>query len=222
MDASLDTNVIIHLYKADCQSILFDRFENVKVYEFIRCHEMENHASLEVIDLFDKDVQAGKIELITYDYLKDIGMHNVFNYQVKDLRILFENGDLGEVYAIAMAKVLGCICLITDDIKEYGPHYMLMRMPDSDVVPFAFYEILFLDYLEGLITEKDLENQFEIICSVSGFKMSFSSKVKSFIRRFWLDPYTDNEKDWMGSFCSTNNINAKQRLGMLNLYLKKK
>lgn len=222
MDASLDTNVIIHLYNANYQSILFDRFETVKVYEFIRTYEMENHASPEVLDLFDKDVQAGKIELITYDYLKDIGMHNVFNNQVGDLRILFESGDLGEVYAIAMAKVLGCISLVTNDIKEYGPHYMLMRIPDSDVIPFAFYEILFLDYLEGLITERELENQFDIICNVSGFRMGFSSKVRSFIRRFWLDPYTDNEKDWMNSFCSTNNINAKQRLGKLNSYLKKK
>lgn len=222
MDASLDTNVIIHLYNANCQSIIFDRFKTVKVYEFIRNHEMQNHASPEVIDLFDKDVQAGKIELITYDYLKGIDMHNVFNYHVGDLRILFENGDLGEVYAIAMAKVLGCISLVTNDIKEYGPHYMLMRIPDSDVIPFAFYEILFLDYLEGLITEKELENQFDIICDVSGFRMGFSSKVRSFIRRFWSDPYTDNEKDWMNSFCSTNNINAKQRLGKLNSYLKKK
>ena len=109
MDASLDTNVIIHLYNANYQSILFNRFENVKIYEFIRNHEMENHAPLDVIELFDKDVQAGRIELITYDYFKSISMHNVFNDHVRRLKILFENGDLGEVYAIAMAKILGCI-----------------------------------------------------------------------------------------------------------------
>jgi len=44
MDASLDTNVIIHLYNANHQSILFDRFDKLKVYEFIRNHEMKNHA----------------------------------------------------------------------------------------------------------------------------------------------------------------------------------
>lgn len=97
MDASLDTNVIIHLYNANCQSILFDRFENVKVHEFIRNHEMENHAPSQVIDLFDKDVQAGQIELITYDYLKSIDMHNIFKYHVTELSILFDKGDLGEV-----------------------------------------------------------------------------------------------------------------------------
>lgn len=222
MDASLDTNVIIHLYKANCQSILFDRFKNIRVYEFIRNHEMDNHASPEIIDLFDKDVEAGRVEIITYDYLKNIDMHNIFNYHVGDLRTLFENGDLGEVYAIALAKVLGCISLVTNDIKEHGPHYMLMRIPDSDVIPFAFYEILFLNYLEGIITEKELENQFNIICHVSGFRISLSSKVKFFIKRFWLDPYTDNEKDWMSLFCTKKNINAKKRLEELNSYLKKR
>jgi hypothetical protein len=53
------------------------------------------------------------------------------------LRILFDSGDLGEVYAIAMAKTLDCVSLVTDDIKARGPHYFLMRTPDSDVIPFA-------------------------------------------------------------------------------------
>ncbi len=44
MEASLDTNVIIHLYKAGFQSVLFRRFHKLKVYEFIRTKEMVNHA----------------------------------------------------------------------------------------------------------------------------------------------------------------------------------
>lgn len=222
MDASLDTNVIIHLYNSNYQSILFNRFEKLKVYEFIRNHEMVNHATPEVIDLFDKDVQAGKVELITDDYLKGIGMYNVFKQHVKDIKILFESGDLGEVYAIAMAKILGCISLVTDDIKEYGPHYVLMRIPDSDVMPFAFYEILFLDYLQELTTEEEVEKRFSTISDLSDLKMSLSSKLKAFIRRFWSDPYSDCEKEWMKSFCSENNINAKNRIQKLNVYLKQK
>lgn len=222
MDASLDTNVIIHLYNANYQYILFNRFENVKVYEFIRNHEMENHAPPEVIKLFDNDVQAGKIELITYDYLKSISMHNVFNDHVRTLNILFEKGDLGEVYAISMAKTLGCISLVTNDIKEHGPHYMLMRIPDSDIIPLAFYEILFLNYMEGLITEEELSEQFDTICKVSSLKMNFSSKLKIFIRRFWASPYTESEKLWMNTFCSTNNINSKQRMQKLSEYLREK
>lgn len=220
MQASLDTNVIIHLYTAGYQHILFDRFEKIKVYEFIRNHEMVNHATEEVINLFDNDVEQGKIDLVTDEYLKSIGMYNKFRYDVDELEILFDRGDLGEVYAIAMAKSLGCISLVTDDIKEHGPHYVLMRIPDSDVMPFAFYELLFLEYLEGKLTEGELVQQFDHICNIAALKMNFISKLKTFIRRFWVSPYTESEKIWMDLFCNKNNINAMEKIKVLNNYLK--
>ena len=34
MNASLDTNVIIHLYNADFQDVLFDRIDKLVVYQF--------------------------------------------------------------------------------------------------------------------------------------------------------------------------------------------
>lgn len=50
MKASLDTNVIIHLYKAGLQQVLFDVFdEGVFIYEQIRNIELDNHGN--VIDL---------------------------------------------------------------------------------------------------------------------------------------------------------------------------
>lgn len=84
MEASLDTNVIIHLYQAGLQAILFQRLEKLKVYKFIRDHEMENHAATEIKEKFDSDVEAGKIDLITDDYLKRIGMYQCFQRHVKD------------------------------------------------------------------------------------------------------------------------------------------
>lgn len=45
MDASLDTNVIIHLYKANFQAILFNRFKKLKVYEFIRYQKLSTYLS---------------------------------------------------------------------------------------------------------------------------------------------------------------------------------
>ncbi len=219
MEASLDTNVIIHLYKANLQDILFNRFEKLKVYEFIRNHEMENHASPEIVALFDKDVESGKIELITDSYLRSIGMYTVFQQHVKDVIILFDVGDLGEVYAISMAKTLGCISLVTDDIKERGPHYTLMRIPESDVIPFAFYEILFLDFLEQRITEEKLLDCFNIICHLSELKMDCISKLKIFMKRFWISPYSESEKEWMKTFCADKRINAKARIEKLSNFL---
>jgi len=221
MDASLDTNVIIHLYKANFQAVLFNRFEKLKVYEFIRTQELHNHAGTEIIEAFDYDVKLEKIELITDAYLKEIGMFNVFQEHVKDLRILFDGGDLGEVYAISMAKTLGCISLVTDDIKERGPHYTLMRSPDSDVIPFAFYEILYLDYLEQRISEQELLDCFNCICSMSELKMDCGIKLKAFVRRFWDNPFSQTEKEWMKSFCKENGINAKERVQKLYNFLPK-
>ena len=220
MDASLDTNVIIHLYKANLQSVFFNRFEKIKVYDFIRNQEMKNHAESETIDLFDKDVEMGKIELISNDYLKGIGMYNVFLQHVKDIRILFDGGDLGEVYAISMAKTLGCICLVTDDIKERGPHYTLMRIPDSDVKPFAFYEILFFDYLEAKLNEEELIKCFNTICEASGLTWNCSSKLKEFLRRFVMGKYSDSEKEWFKDYCRMNQINARERIEKMITYLK--
>ncbi len=57
MDASLDTNVIMHLYKANLQDVLFNRFEKLKVYEFIRNQELKKHAGPEILDIFDKDIE---------------------------------------------------------------------------------------------------------------------------------------------------------------------
>lgn len=219
MEASLDTNVIIHLYGTNFQNILFRRFNQIKVYEFIRYHEMENHATSEVKDMFDKDVKARKIELVNDAYLKGIGMYDIFLQHVKEISILFDGSDLGEVYGIAIAKTLGCICLVTNDIKERGPHYTLMRIPDSDVMPLAFYEILFLDYLEEKILEEEMLRCFNTIRDFAGMKFECSSKLKSFIRRFWAAPYSENEKEWMKSFCSENNIDAKQRMKKLSTYL---
>lgn len=181
---------------------------------------MEKHASSEIINLFDQDVEANKIELISDTYLREIGMFSMFQHHVNELKSLFNPSDLGEVYAIAMARTLGCLYLITDDIKENGPYYMLTRVIDSDVIPFAFFEILFLDYLEDIITAEQFLSCFENTCSCSMLNMDCTSKLKAFIRRFWIDPYSKRDKEWMQSFCTQKSINAKQKLEKLQGYLK--
>jgi len=51
--------------------------------------------------------------------------------------------------------------------------------------------------------------------------MDSKSKLKSFIKRFWSDPYTESEKEWMKSFCEENGINAKIRIRKLSGFLQK-
>lgn len=87
MRASLDTNVIIHFYKAGLQDILFNFFdEGVFIYEQIRNIELENHGQ-EVLDKVDNDIALGKIELYTDQILKDLQVYKVFEHNVLKIEI---------------------------------------------------------------------------------------------------------------------------------------
>lgn len=105
MKASLDTNVIIHLYKAGLQSVLFDVFdEGVFIYEQIRSVELENHGQ-DVLEDVDADIASGKIEIYTDKRLKDLAVYKIFENNFKENRLLYGIGDLGEVYAISLAQM---------------------------------------------------------------------------------------------------------------------
>ena len=63
MKASLDTNVVIHLYRADRQEILFEVFEDeIFIYEQIRDVEREHHGR-DILSVLDSDIAAGKIKV---------------------------------------------------------------------------------------------------------------------------------------------------------------
>ena len=67
MRASLDTNVIIHFYKAGLENILFNFFdEGVFIYEQIR-----------------------NIELYTDQKLKDLQIYKIFEYNFSENRNLY-------------------------------------------------------------------------------------------------------------------------------------
>lgn len=118
-----------------------------------------------------------------------------------------------------MARTLGCVCLVTDDIKIYGPHYTLMRGVDSEVMPLKFYELLFLEYLEGIIDEMEVLNKFKTICIESDMKLNCTSKLKDFIRRFGHGKYKDSDKEWLTLFCNEKKVNKKVQLKKLSDYL---
>ena len=132
MKASLDTNVIIHFYKAGLEDILFDFFdEGVIIYEQIRNIELENHGQ-EVLNKVDSDISSGKIELYTDQKLKDLQIYKIFEYNFSENRNLYGTGDLGEVYAISLAQTLGAYSLVTDDTKQGGPYMSLLQFEDGE------------------------------------------------------------------------------------------
>ena len=218
MRASLDTNVIIHFYRAGLQKILFDFFdEGVFIYEQIRNIELVNHGQ-DVIEEIDSDIVAGKIELYTYQMLKDLQIHKIFEYKVDENRNLYGSGDLGEVYAISLAQTLGAYSLVTDDTKQGGPYMSLLQFED-DVMPFTFADVLILRYLLGIADENQTVKDFNAINNASNLNWVFKSQVIKFIKRFFKDPYRNEDRKWIKKLANENNINIKVKLKILSKLL---
>ena len=119
MRASLDTNVIIHFYKAGLQDILFAFFdEGVFIYEQIRNVELENHGQ-DVLNQVDADIADGKMELYTNQRLRNLQVYKIFEHNVSENRNLYGTGDLG------------AYSLVTNDTKQGGPYMSLLQFEDG-------------------------------------------------------------------------------------------
>lgn len=218
MRASLDTNVIIHFYKAGLQDILFNFFdEGVFIYEQIRNIELENHGQ-EVLDKVDNDIASGKIELYTDQILKDLQVYKVFEHNVLENRNLYGSGDLGEVYAISLAQTIGAYSLVTDDTKQGGPYMSLLQF-DDDIMPLTFADVLILRYLVGDADESLTVKDFNLINNSSNLNWSFRSQVSKFIKRFLKDPYRSEDTEWIRNLAATKGFSIKEKLAALSKLL---
>ncbi|MGN9174075.1 PIN domain-containing protein [Lachnospiraceae bacterium HCP1S3_A8] len=218
MRASLDTNVIIHFYKAGLQDILFDFFdEGVFIYEQIRNIELENHGQ-EILDKVDSDIAAEKIELYTNQKLKELQVYKIFENNVLENRNLYGSGDLGEVYAISLAQTIGAYSLVTDDTKQGGPYMSLLQF-DDDIMPFTFADVLILRYLVGNVDEHQTVTDFNLINNSSNLNWSFKSQVTKFIKRFLKDPYRSEDTEWIRNLAATKGFSIKEKLAALSKLL---
>lgn len=215
MRASLDTNAIIHFYKAGLQNILFEFFdEGVFIYEQIHNVELKNHGQDVILEV-DSDIAEGKIELYTDQKLKDLEVYRIFENNVKENRNLYGSGDLGEVYAISLAQTLGAYSLVTDDTKQGGPYMSLLQFED-DIMPFNFADVLILRYLFDSVDEYQTVTDFNSINLSSDLNWSFKSQVTKFIKRFYKDPYRNEDRTWIKKLAADNNINVKLKLQSLS------
>lgn len=218
MRASLDTNVIIHFYKAGLQNILFEFFdEGVFIYEQIRNVELENHGQ-DVILKVDSDIAAGRIALYTDQKLKDLQVYKIFQYNVNENRNLYGTGDLGEVYAISLAQTLGAYSLVTDDTKQGGPYMSLLQFEDN-IMPFTFADVLILRYLIGDVDENQTVKDFNLINDSSELNWAFRSQVKKFVKRFIKDTYRNEDTEWIRNLSETYGFSLKAKLTALSKLL---
>ncbi len=215
MRASLDTNVIIHFYRAQRQEVLFEVFdEGVFIYEQIRYIELEHHAK-DLLEKIDLDILSGKIELYTDQKLKELAVLNLFEINVVENRNLYGSGDLGEVYAISLAQTLGVFSLVTDDTKQGGPYMSLLQFDDS-VMPFNFSDVLILRYLLGLADEYQTVKDFNLINDISNLNWRFRTQVAKFVKRFYQDSYRVEDTRWIKKLAADHNIRVKNKLTVLN------
>lgn len=217
MDVSLDTDITIHLYNAGKEELLFRYFDKCYMHEFILEREIKNK-SLIVYNKINKEIENGKIIKVTQQYLININMKNQFENRVYEFQTLF---DFGETNAIALASVLGIAALVTDDTKEQGPHDTLVKEYVEDIIPFSFYELLYLDYLQLNDYDK-LKEDYDLINEIAYPKhpMNFISRIKRVVRRFSKNG-SDRDIKWMRDFCNEKHINYRNAMRELKSHLQR-
>ena len=219
MRASIDTDVVIHLYLSDKQELFFEIFDDIYMHEFLYEKELRNNSYI-VYERFKADVLEGKVKIIKNKDIIEMGIKGLFDEYKRDFEVLF---DWGEVVAISLAKAMGISAFISDDTKKFGPHASLMEELIEDVIPFAFYELLFLRYLSGELVVESMHQEFVNVTSKSmnQHPMSFRSRVLRTVRRFSLRNGTKRDYDWVQSYCESKNINYKAKMIRLKDYLSK-
>lgn len=211
MNVSLDTDITIHLYSAGKEVLLYKYFERLYIHEFVLEREIKNK-SKEVYERIKIEIATGRIELVNQRYLIDLGMKNQFENRLEEIKILF---DYGEANAVALASTLGIAALVTDDTKEYGPHDTLLKELIDDVIPFAFYELLYLEYLQSDNFD-ELRGDFEYINHIaySEYPIKFVERIKRTVRRFSKNG-TERDIQWIKAFCVEKGIDYRFKMKKL-------
>lgn len=217
ISVSVDTNVFIHLYKSCSENLLFDIFKNIYVHEYIIETELKKNA-LDVYEKVKEEIKEGRIILLKNKDIVDRGLIEIFNDNYKYCLTLFAH-DRGEAYAIALATALGIPSFVSNDIKDGGPHETLVKEYVEDVIPFAFYELLFLKYLKDDISLEDFENKFNKISRTMTIPMKFNSKVKVTIGRYLSRNATNRDKEFLKIFVKKNDIDIRNKIDKLKEYI---
>lgn len=182
MEASLDTDIVIHLYNSGMESILWNMFDTLYLFEYLYHNELFHKTKDPVWEAIEKDIDNGKIVYVDESYLTEIGFYDVFEEVLEEYRITM---DSGENYAYALGKILGCHVLTTDDTKNNGPHDLLMKSINSSIVPLAYYELFYLEYLLNDMSPLDMiKNCKRVNSKAFEYPMSLESRLKNVLRRF--------------------------------------
>jgi hypothetical protein len=224
MRASIDTDVIIHLYSSQKEVLLYKMFDDVYMYEFLYERELKRKSPSVFkrfsSDLMKKECHHCRIHIIKTKDLVEMGIKGLFEKYLIDYDILF---DRGELFAVSLAKAMGLLAFVSDDTKEFGPHETLLKELIEGVIPFAFYELLFLKYLSQEASVSDIHVEFDEVInkSMSERPMQFKSRMMRTVRRFSKNYGTIRDVKWLSTYCVDNQIDYRAKMIELKQYLKK-
>lgn len=219
MDVSVDTNVLIHLYNAFSKDVLFSSFEKVYVFDYIIDEELRRNAP-KIYAEVNKDISDGRISKIRSADLVSMGLKKLFEEQYRAYQILFA-GDRGEAYAIALAGVLGIEAFVSDDTKVGGPHETLLKEYIEDIIPFTFYELLFLQFLKSELTCEEFKSSFDQISSTMSKPMRFTTKIKMVLKRYHKKHCSERDYQWLTNYCIQYQIEMRERIHELGAFIKR-
>lgn len=217
MNASLDTDIVIHLYMSGKKGLLFRNFDLLYMHEYLYENELKRK-SIQVYQEFSKDVESGRIVIFRNKDLVDFGIKGLFDEYRRDFNYLF---DCGELYAVALAKAMGLVAFVSDDTKEFGPHETLVKELIEDVIPFSFYELLFLEFLSGNLSVEDMHKEFNYVTNktMGKYPMNFRHKILRTVRRFSKKNGTRRDYDWIEKYCENKKIVYHLKMQELKNYL---
>ncbi len=89
---------------------------------------------------------------------------------------------------------------------------MSLLQLDDEVMPFTFVDLLILRFLMGEADAEQTLDDFETINQASELNWSFNSHLKKFIKRFWSDPYKEEEQIWMKRLVREYNIHVRSKM----------
>ena len=156
--------------------------------------------------------------MYTNESLKQQAVLKIFETNVNENKLLYGSGDLGEVYAISLAQTIGAYSLLTDDVKQGGPYMSLLQL-EYDIMPFTFADILILRYLMEDADAVQTVRDFNTVNEASDLQWSFRSQIVKFIKRFWKDPYKNEERKWMSKLVEERKIRVKSKFAELQKLL---
>ena len=210
MDASLDTDIVVHLYKSGKKELLFSFCNKLYMHWYLLENELKGKSYSVYQEVVD-DTCNGSIKIVTGLDLARMGVKNLFNRYMEEYEFLF---DTGEQYAVALAKTIGIAALLSDDTKRFGPHDMLVRGLVEGVIPFAFYELLFLKYIKTDMTPEEMLYEFEEVNANSMEKhpMNFRNRMLKTVRRFSKRFGEERDRRGLSEFCCNNGIDYGKKV----------